>query len=86
MESWIIVLEGKIVFSSCGLKGKLCSLRVAVSAYVPVSLSVDPSQVSLEWLLVCLGNNHIWAEKEINVKSLCLFSFLESCLNIIEPY
>ena len=32
------------------LKGKLCSLRVAVSTYVLVSLSVDPSQVSLEWL------------------------------------
>ena len=37
------------------LKGKLCSLRVAVSAYVSVSLLVDPSQVSLEWLLVCFG-------------------------------
>ena len=68
------------------LKGKLCSLRMAVSAYVLVSLSVDPSHVSFEWLLVCLGNNHLWAEIEkLNLKSLfCIF--LESCLNIIEPY
>ena len=36
VESWINVLEGKIVFSSCGCEC-LCS----------VSLSVDPSQVSL---------------------------------------
>ena len=61
MESWIIIF----------LKGKLCSLHVAVSAYVPVSLFVDTSKVSLEWLLVCMGNNHLWAEKEINVKSSC---------------
>ena len=51
------------VLDYCFLKGKLCSLHVAVSAYVLVPLSVDPSQVSLEWLLVCLGNNNFWAEK-----------------------
>ena len=71
MESWINVL-----------KGKFCSRRVAVNAYVSVSLSVDPSQVSLEWLLVY---NHLWAEIEKqNLKSLCCIC-LESCFNI-EPY
>ena len=40
--------------------------------------------VGEKWLLVCLENNHLWAEIEkLNLKSLCCI-FLESCS--IEPY
>ena len=46
--------------------------------------------VGEKWLLVCLENNHLWAEIEkLNLKSLCfLFNLLESYLNLltlIEP-
>jgi len=47
-ENWILKCDGGLDRGSPGLlflKGKLCSLCVAASSYVLVSLSVDPSQM-----------------------------------------
>ena len=91
VEPWIITLEGKIVFSSCGcvpMSGSSVFECTALSPgeKSPICFFISrplKAIVGEKWLLVCLENNHLWAEIEkLNLKILCCI-FLESCF--IEP-